>query len=440
MKLTFTKPDPLQLIKFLSVVIYVLILFDGALRKWIVPQLSGPLFFVKDIFVIYIYFLSFKHKLFPRGSRAILMGTLLFVLLGLAQCIFGGVPLAVVLIGVRNYFLLLPLTWIIANIYTWDDVRRIVKLHCLLGIPIAAIVFLQSASPPSAFINKGTGMGEGEIFTVVKGVVRTYGPFSFIDGQTLYVNFLFTGVLFMLMLPNRNQGFKLWITGLIAMCAVLCMAVSGSRSVIANLLILITIVLGATVINASNKKALKYYSVLIGGAMMIGLLATTIFAENVQHLQERFTVASRAENTTERFFKPFTGVIHYLGETTVLGAGLGASSGAGAKLMTGKAGFTLAEGEWENILLESGMLFGLAYLLFRIGLFLLIIVWSYRSYMRTNQILPVILAAGVAFLLLQGQLIRGGTPMYFCWFFVGLALAMIRINNEEGLPRAVPVQ
>src|SRR5438309_4530609 len=40
----------------------VLLIFEGALRKWIVPQLSNPLLIIRDPVVIAIYMLALDRK------------------------------------------------------------------------------------------------------------------------------------------------------------------------------------------------------------------------------------------------------------------------------------------------------------------------------------------------------------------------------------------
>src|SRR5947209_16684365 len=43
----------------------ILLIFEGALRKWVVPQLSNPLLIVRDPVVLVIYFLAARARVFP---------------------------------------------------------------------------------------------------------------------------------------------------------------------------------------------------------------------------------------------------------------------------------------------------------------------------------------------------------------------------------------
>src|SRR5437660_12381271 len=45
-----------------------LLIIEGALRKWIVPQFSNPLLLVRDPVVLAIYFLAWRARVFPRNA------------------------------------------------------------------------------------------------------------------------------------------------------------------------------------------------------------------------------------------------------------------------------------------------------------------------------------------------------------------------------------
>src|ERR1700720_2925181 len=54
----------------------ILLIFEGALRKWIVPQLSNPLLIVRDPVVIAIYMLSLRAHVFPRNGYVICLAVI----------------------------------------------------------------------------------------------------------------------------------------------------------------------------------------------------------------------------------------------------------------------------------------------------------------------------------------------------------------------------
>src|ERR1043166_7392770 len=50
-----------------------LLLVEGALRKWILPDLSNPLLVIRDPVVLVIYLLSFRARVFPKNPWVIVL-------------------------------------------------------------------------------------------------------------------------------------------------------------------------------------------------------------------------------------------------------------------------------------------------------------------------------------------------------------------------------
>lgn len=53
------------------VLIYLFILFEGILRKWLLPGLSSVIYFIKDPIVIYIYGCAFRFGFFSRNLEMV---------------------------------------------------------------------------------------------------------------------------------------------------------------------------------------------------------------------------------------------------------------------------------------------------------------------------------------------------------------------------------
>src|SRR5213075_902612 len=58
----------LQNIRRLIYLYLFLLIIEGALRKWIVPQFSNPLLLVRDPVVLAIYLLAWRAHIFPRNA------------------------------------------------------------------------------------------------------------------------------------------------------------------------------------------------------------------------------------------------------------------------------------------------------------------------------------------------------------------------------------
>src|ERR1700736_7002605 len=67
---------PVRHIRALIWFYLILLVFEGALRKWIVPQLSNPLLIIRDPVVIATYLLALRARVFPRNRYVISLGVI----------------------------------------------------------------------------------------------------------------------------------------------------------------------------------------------------------------------------------------------------------------------------------------------------------------------------------------------------------------------------
>src|SRR5215472_15674993 len=88
---------------------FVLLIFEGALRKWVAPhELSAPLLIIRDPVSVWIIWEAYRtHKWPHRWSAMLALLTVLMVGLFLVQSI-GGARLIVGLYGLRSYLLPFP--------------------------------------------------------------------------------------------------------------------------------------------------------------------------------------------------------------------------------------------------------------------------------------------------------------------------------------------
>ncbi len=182
----------------------VLLIFEGALRKWIVPRFSDPLLVVRDPVVIAIYICALRARVFPRNifmtSLGIIAGlSWLISIVVLLPYLPHKTILLVTAYGFRSNFLHLPLIFVIANVFNADDVKRM-GWWILAGlIPMALLMAAQFRASPDSFINRTAGLGEGEQITAGGGKIRPPGTFSFISGVIFYMSsaaaFLIHGII-----------------------------------------------------------------------------------------------------------------------------------------------------------------------------------------------------------------------------------------------------
>ena len=153
-----------------------LLLFEGALRKWIVPALDTPLLIIRDPLVLWIYLVAAQQGLAFRNVF-FLPNLILAIVTGLLSTLFGEGTLAITLYGLRTDFLQIPLIFLIPQILDRDDVIAMGRFILFVALPMVVLVLVQFRSPPDSLVNKGA-------FHTHYGTVRPSGTFSFIPSAS----------------------------------------------------------------------------------------------------------------------------------------------------------------------------------------------------------------------------------------------------------------
>src|SRR5690242_3376367 len=143
----------------------VLLLIEGALRKWVVPQLSDPLLIIRDPVVLGIYFFALRARVFPANAWIVVIGVIgVLSIIVTILVLYSYIPMKTILLvaayGFRSDFLHLPLIFVMADALDLEDVKKVGRWTLLLAIPMAALMILQFRASPESFLNKAVGLGE----------------------------------------------------------------------------------------------------------------------------------------------------------------------------------------------------------------------------------------------------------------------------------------
>ncbi len=68
------RPASLKAVRVLIWVYLVLLVIEGTIRKWVVPQFSDPLLIIRDPVVLAIYFFALEARVFPRNGYVVALG------------------------------------------------------------------------------------------------------------------------------------------------------------------------------------------------------------------------------------------------------------------------------------------------------------------------------------------------------------------------------
>jgi hypothetical protein len=408
-----------------------LLLIEGALRKWVVPQpiFSNPLLIARDpvAFVIYVY--AFRAGIFPRNWWVVSLLTIgvLCLLATFVQLLPYIPPKTIALVagyGFHANYFHLPLIFVMASVLRPEDVRKIGKWILLLVVPMSILMVMQFHSGPDSFVNRTAG-GEGEMITAGMGKVRTAGTFSFVTGVVAYFS-LATGYLIWGVL--KKDVYKSWLLAAAAVALVVGIAVSGSRSVVGACVVVVAVILPVFFLRPD---AVSRFGRILVVTVVLGFIVSRIpfVREGIHVLTNRFTEVAEASdqtvagNVASRVFGAFQQSLFILakGIAPLLGFGLGIGTNAGAKLLTGRHAFLLTEDEWARIFLESGPILGVAYVAWRVAFAFRVLWLSFKSVLLGN-LLPLLLFASAGLPLINGEF---GQPtiLGFVVFSTGLALA-----------------
>ena len=423
-----TNPRVLTHLKRWIWLYFFLLIFEGSFRKWLLPQYSDVLLVVRDPVALVIYLLAIKARLFPRNlwivSLAVIGALSWLVSLVVLEPYLPLKPLFLVTtFGFRCNFLHLPLVFVMGRAFDADDVKKM-GWWILLGLlPMAVLLALQFNSSPEAWINRTAGLGETQQITTAGGKIRPPGTFSFVSGVIFYAAMCAAYLLYGALTRGAYRNWLLFGAGF---ALVVTIGVSGSRSVLLAVLVvvaslLLVILLQPRAVNQFGRNLLIVVTVLLIASRL------PIFNEGVKVLSDRFTSTAEAEETSiaggliARTLSGFTEGFVLLGRAPVGGFGLGIGTNGGAKFLTGRTLFLLSEGEWGRVVLESGPILGLAYLAWRTWLTVHLCLFSLRQ-LKRGEILPLFLCAAGALSFLTSQFGQP-TNLGFSVFICGLCLA-----------------
>ena len=435
-------PDPDTNIKRLIWIYFLLLIFEGVLRKWVVPQLANPLLIVRDPVVILALGYAIYTKRFPL--HPFLFAFLVLALATVMAALFSfesKIPLSVTVFGIRTNFLHFPLIFLMGSVMDADDVRSFGKWILLLSILMATLMVLQFQAPPSAWLNAGAGEGSGQIGSAM-GKIRPAATFSYILGPMFFFAFVAAFLFQSQVVPRYYPG---WLAAAAGASSLAAAVVSGSRSLVINMGIvfitgiLVTIFFRITAAGRILKMA------ALGGILLLIVSSFSFFEEGFQVFNVRVEQASDIEGgasgTLMRALRDYIIPFRHFMDAPAFGYGLGMGTNAGAALLTGKRQFLLAESEWDRALMESGPFLGGLFILMRVALAVWLAVCGARAAAKGYFLPLLLLSASIM------AIVNGGwgqpTTLGFATFGAGLCAASLRPaarpnkDNTEALQESV---
>jgi len=426
--ITFIDRGALRQMQLASYLYFFLIIFEGALRKWVIPSLASPLLVIRDPVALFLLYRAIEHKII-RSSP---FWTFLLFVSGVAfftSVLIGHGNLYVALFGLRIMLLHFPLIFVFREVMLPGQIQKIAHWMIILSIPMALLIIFQFYSPQSAWVNRGVGGTEGAGFSGAMGYLRPPGSFSFTNGVSLF--FPLVGVfLFWALLKNIKLPGALLLLSAIAV--LLSIPFSISRGLFFQLIV--TVLFFVIIIVKKPTLSIRFLSfgaVIAGLAVLIA--GVSFVSTGVKVFQTRFTTANQQEGGLDNILagRLLGGLIRAIKNSSDLpffGYGLGLGTNVGSALMTGSRSFLISEGEWGRILGEMGLLLGLTLLMTRLVLCIRFLRNSYQAIGQFN-FLPWLLSSCLVLNVIQGQWSQP-TTLGFAVFFTGILLASLRHGSK----------
>ncbi|WP_036479473.1 hypothetical protein [Myxosarcina sp. GI1] len=413
----------------------VIVVIEGALRKWGLPQASQLIYFLKDFILIGAY-LSY----FFAGSRsnhhfAVKNRTIEgFVYITTIWCLFQafnpalGSPI-IGFFGIRNYLIYVPLMWMLPSLFaSEEELYKYLRAYLLLLIPVGLLAIAQYFSPPSSPLNVYAADMEQEI-ALSGGAVRVTGTFSYIGGYTTY---LMTCLCLLIpMISRRQTRLWEWLTIIEIMLIAITSLMTGSRALI---ILSILLLAGYFYLEASKNitDLINSFKKFLVPAIAAFAVVTIKFATAVNTFEAR---AAKSDDIVPRIINIFTEPFRFMG-LTPYGYGSGATFQANAVIRSllhlpqGQAIRVYYEAEPGRVTLELGMVgFVLWY-----GLKIVLLVAMWRVCQKLNR--PFLRRLGysiLVFLVINsiGQIVFNHVTNLYYWFLNGFIFLLPHLERIE---------
>jgi hypothetical protein len=408
---------------------FFLLIFEGALRKWVVPGLATPLLIIRDPLALWILVKASNRGLLPWNSYSIFM----FVIgvLGLITAItMGHGNPWVAIFGARILLIHFPLMFVIGKIFDRDDVVKMGKMTLLICFPMTVLIMFQFYSPQSAWVNRAVGGETGAGFGGALGFLRPPGTFSFTNGTALFYGFATSFIVYFGINPNGVNKIVL-IAAAVGLLAAIPLSIS--RTVLFQ--VVLCFLFAASALFRNPKYIGKLIGIFIGVLILLAALSQTkIFQVSSGAFTHRFETASEEEGGLEgtiidRFLGGMIGEIGRSSEQPFFGSGIGMSTNVGIMLLSGKQTVMINDAEWGRIIGEMGAVLGLALVFVRIGVVVKLSLASFKTLAKPD-ILPWLLLSFGGPVILQGQWAQP-TALGFSTLIGGLMIASFKSPKEK---------
>lgn len=425
--------------------VLLLVVIEGALRKWVLPQASELIYFLKDFVLVGAYIRYYGTVVFQK--KLAIKNNFINVMCFLAAgwCIFQafnpslGSPI-VGIFGLKAYLFYTPLMWILADLFESEsELYQFLRWHLLLIIPVGIIGVFQFFSPPSSPINAyAPGLEAiGGVATFSK-YARITSTFAYINNYALYLIVCF-GLLIPFLTINQSRWWKLATLGETFM-VVVNLVMTGSRNPVISSALFLCCYLGANFVTRPGR-ALRYVRQFLPIAIVVALAAFIWFRPAIDAFWNR---ASSNNDVSHRIENSFTEPLRFFQYKDIDGYGTGATHGATQQLRNALGlppGEPIAigfEAEMGRIALDLGPIGFTLWYGFRVSMIIALglVFWKLQRPFLKNLAIAACLIQAIQ---IVGQVVTLHTFSVYYWFLSSFIFLLPKLERIENFYRDLQV-
>lgn len=425
-------------------VVFLFLISEGAIRKWILPGAQDMIYFGKDLFLAGIYLgLLIRNQ---DGEKRILALPRYVQLILVAVCAYMVIEFfnprnpSLVLsgFGLRNYVFYMGLIFAVPQLFQGrGELYTFLKVQILLAAPVCILGFVQYFSGPdhwlNAYANAHHAMDVAKFGGPGVERARITGPFSYITGFTAWLTVMILVVIpFFLVSGNKDR--MLFAVPLSLLLGNLLM--TGSRGPLLMLICSVPIFVQGTIIGFRDGEEgelvrRRMYTRLAIGTVILGIMLATVFRDPLEGVLQRTRVFG---DESSRIGNLIGGPLEQVPDAGVFGWGMGTTHQARNVLMS-KAGDwgdlpAMTEEEPIRIMQELGLAGFLLWYLMRV----ILIFWViHRFRIEKDAFFKLILLVVLLVQLtsLPVSMVLNHTLLLLFWFFVGVVRVPMRYTGSE---------
>jgi hypothetical protein len=417
--------------------VFFLLVLEGALRKWVLPQASNFIYFLKDFVLLGAYI---RYYLLSISERKVTIQSdwiKLLIFMVSAWCFFQafnpslGSPI-VGFFGLRGYLFYIPLMWMLPSLFqSEEELYKFLRTHLLLAIPIGILGIAQFFSPANSILNVYSNDEGPAVATFgVSTAVRITGSFSYISGYAVYLLVCF-GLLIPFLSINQSRWWR-WASITEIFLVTVNSFMTGSRgAVFANVLLFVGYLSVRALIQPSN--TLRLIQKFLIPALIVAIAASIWFKPAIDAFWLRTT---SNKDVSGRISGSFTEPLDFIKYKQFDGYGTGATHQAAPAL---RKALNLSqaepipvyfESEMGRVSLELGPFGFLLWYGLRISIMIALwfVFWRLKRPFLQQLALVAFLTHALQF---NGQLVVHHTFSVYYWFLSSFIWVLPRLEQIE---------